>query len=744
MAVDLPPKGRRPSAIASLVLRRRDAIEIVLDVQPGAYVQTFTTLDSIDGKVVLKFDKDTAFDIFGIFFEGATSTFVEKVATPTPQTGRSVGSQVFMRVVHPFDQSTLPRDGIAKAGETYQVPFSFVVPERLLDHICQHSTTTRNGDTDPTKEEHIQVPPSVGDCMVAGDGQKLLDDMAPEMAKIIYSIRVLVAKRKPTASHKDQEIASRILKVRIVPAREEKPPLSVTANSVDYRLRKEKAVKRGSFKVGKLGWLVAEANQPRALVLPTPNQKLELPVASSTTINLRFDPLSDASSPPALGLVTTRLKVYTYFATSAFRSIPDKNILNHWDTNRSAYVASVDLSAREVSNVKWTKHTPSESSLDDVCEDRRESSASTDSTALSATRIPSPSGNHQSSLPYYTASIFVPISLPYSTSPGKTKTFLPTFHTCLVSRVYVLDVAISYHNPFKTMTTPTISLKLPIQVASRGNPNARPMISAEEQAAINARNQMFEDIGEAAEYWRPRRLTFVPDGTEITPDAMHTVPEYSEVIGETPPRRPSSTAQSAGGMPLDIHGQYRQQRQTSSGSLAESSTSESTSSDIHLRGGDLPLASPPLHRTEVLPDYASIVPISRHSSISFAPSPTQSHQPTNNTSTTPVSRRPQLRNPFHSSSTAITPNPQPPPSDRTTSSSSSSSSPRSIDYISPSLDLDTRSFSAGSFTGITGREQAVGQIVRSYPGGFAVELQSLGIWGNGNGGVGGGGGGGGF
>ncbi|KAJ5623681.1 hypothetical protein N7490_012286 [Penicillium lividum] len=53
---------------------------------------------------------------------------------------------------------------------------------------------------------------------------------------------------------------------------------------------------------------------------------------------------------------------------------------------------------------------------------------------------------------YYTASLVILISLPNS------QTFVPTFHSCLVSRTYSLDVSLSYHTPAANVLTPSISL----------------------------------------------------------------------------------------------------------------------------------------------------------------------------------------------------------------------------------------------------------------------------------------------
>src|SRR5699024_8625814 len=60
---------------------------------------------------------------------------------------------------------------------------------------------------------------------------------------------------------------------------------------------------------------------------------------------------------------------------------------------------------------------------------------------------------------YYTASIVVPIA-----PPDGRKAYVPTFHSCLVSRFYALDVSVSYRTPAANIMDPSISLRLPVQM----------------------------------------------------------------------------------------------------------------------------------------------------------------------------------------------------------------------------------------------------------------------------------------
>jgi hypothetical protein len=84
----------------------------------------------------------------------------------------------------------------------------------------------------------------------------------------------------------------------------------------------------------------------------------------------------------------------------------------------------------------------------------------------------------------------VPLTLPQS------KSWIPTFHSCIVSRIYALDLSLSIHTPGTGVRASTVSLCLPVQIAAAGNESA-PGLSRPEELT---------EAAEAAadEYLRPR------------------------------------------------------------------------------------------------------------------------------------------------------------------------------------------------------------------------------------------------
>ncbi|KAF7178353.1 hypothetical protein CNMCM7691_007043 [Aspergillus felis] len=443
MAASIITRGS--SSLESLTGRSRPKIQIDLANQTEGLVSSYTTKDHIEGTVTIKVDHDTRFEDVEITFEGTARTAVERAAYP----GRTGAYQTFLKLRQPIDDAAYPTPRILESGRSYQFPFTFVVPDRLLPHVCTHFKTNVH-----VERSHTLLPPTLGDPMLASNGKSLLDDMVPEMCQISYMIRVVVhGARKP--------LASAGKKVRIIPTVDEEPPLNVSEGEDGYRTRKEKDVKRGLMR-GKLGRLVVAASQPKPVQLTPPQCETKDSVGTVATIHLRFDPAGN-EAPPRLGSVWSRLRVSTYYGAVPWEDYPSALSATMWaQAAKSVYTETVPLSTLCVASAQWTKHSVSSPV-------RRDSVESTSS----AESLTGPSASFSGST-YYTASVVVPVSLPAS------KAFVPTFHSCLISRMYALDLSISYHTPNANILTPTASLRVPLQLTCQPKADTRPKYGVHE------------------------------------------------------------------------------------------------------------------------------------------------------------------------------------------------------------------------------------------------------------------------
>ena len=280
--------------------KARPIIQIELEGdEQEVYAPSYTTLDEIKGTVTITCQADLGFDDIYITFEGATKTYVEKIATASPTTSKSDGFHYFLRLVQPVDPEGFPESRILEAHKPYKLPFQFVVPERLLPQNCSHSKSPNLPE-----DAHLRLPPSLGDPALARTTLK--DDMCPDMATIMYAIRCrLTSGQNGEGRHKTMIESAK--KVCIFPAAEEAPPLKVDGGDKDdYILRREKGVKMGSLRK-KIGRLAAEGVQPRSLALHSIHVTDPCPVTTMATINGQaFIFTNDAMSLANLGDSTIR------------------------------------------------------------------------------------------------------------------------------------------------------------------------------------------------------------------------------------------------------------------------------------------------------------------------------------------------------------------------------------------------------------------------------------------------------
>ncbi|BDD55709.1 hypothetical protein MAP00_001198 [Monascus purpureus] len=404
-------------ALDFVTSRFRPKVDIRLTGQDESPVRSYTTSDRIDGSVVVTVDNRTPFDRVEISFEGTTKISLERASA----LGRTGATHPFLKMRQPMTAYDYPSPRVLESGRVYTFPFTFVVPDRLVPHACSHPKNNVQ-----IGYAHSMLPPTLGDPMLSGNGMSLLDDFTPELCSISYCIRVSILRNPPAGKKSCGTLASAAKRVRIIPVVDEEPPLNISKSVPAYYTRKEKDVRRG-FMRGKFGRLTMAAPQPGPIQLLCPNPKGATAESTALTVNLRFDPVRD-ERPPPLGSLRSKLKAATYFSTYPWEDYPfSLEELTAFDTNRGLYKETVTLSNFCVSSTQWMEHCM-------------------------------PARDCLQPKTYYTASILMPITLP------KKKAFVPTFYSCLISRVYSLELNVSYETPNANLLNPSITLKLPIQI----------------------------------------------------------------------------------------------------------------------------------------------------------------------------------------------------------------------------------------------------------------------------------------
>jgi len=408
---------------------------------------------------------------------GTTQTFVDTLTTTPSMTGRTEANHRFLVLRQPILESDFPSPRIFEAGRSYEFPFTFTIPNQLLPKSCTHKIAS-----DHVRDCHLMLPPSLGDPDLAGYGGTLLDDLAPEMSKIVYMVKVRIAHQRGTEGI--LILGEKMKKIRIKPALMEQPPLNIDGNK-EYRPHEEKTARKGLFK-GKLGTLSARAIQPKALVIPGARTTENQPITTMAKLLLRFDPAEEMNEPPKLGSLATKLKVTTYYASSPRQNLPNRMTLG-FDISQGAYSENVALTSLCIASAHWEKQTADANPETEEDAARRDSGISMTSSAEAAFAAGIlPASKAYKNGTFYTAQILVPITLPTN------KNFIPTFHSCLVSRTYTLGMHFAAHG------SASMNLKVPVQICANGS----------DTGIENARARSVEEtvMREAAEVWTPRSV----------------------------------------------------------------------------------------------------------------------------------------------------------------------------------------------------------------------------------------------
>ncbi|KAK1778587.1 hypothetical protein QBC45DRAFT_160154 [Copromyces sp. CBS 386.78] len=430
--------------------------------------KVYTSSSPIDGDVTITTKRDVRFDSIEIILLGYTRTRTEGVNSPAEI------AHTFLKLVMPIPTSTYPVPRVLENGRTLTIPFNFVIPNQLTIGACNH-----NVHTDQVRDQHVLLPPSMGK-----DWQK--DDMSPTMASVEYAIKARVF-RQPNVGEKRVRIMEARKSIQVLPASPEEPPLNITENDKLYCMYKKKSLRK--LLSTKVGTLTAEAIQPRAAIL-TPNGRTmtSTPMAQ---IRLKYEPTSASQqllTPPSITNMSGKVTAHTFYNSGTVPAFPN---MGNWTADfstekRGVYSTSVPL--RKISMVQqptWQQHSYSLERRDsgyasDVSTPRYQNNSSSegeitpginsdnDTRQLISPPAPKPSKTSSSkptSPIFFTATLPIPVPLHL---PLDKRTFIPTFHSCIVSRVYTLTLSMTAS--VSGSATTTFSLTMPLQVAVEWDP----------------------------------------------------------------------------------------------------------------------------------------------------------------------------------------------------------------------------------------------------------------------------------
>lgn len=405
--------------------------------------KVYTSGSPISGELVVSTRSDVPFDSVQILFLGCAKTRVDGVQSPHSST------HIFLKIAMPILEGSYPVPRVFEAGRTYKFPFNFVVPQCLTISACNHHAVS-----DHVHDAHLLLPPTMG-----GSAWEK-DDMAPEMAAVQYQITARVFRERELGNAANTvKLMESSQAIRVLPASEEEAPLDITKHDKGYRLSKSKTIRKSMF-AGKLGRLSVSAAQPGAIFLASDGTAVS---GSSTVLDLRFEPAAADAPPPRIVGVSGKLLARTFYSSGAMTSFPnlgdDRLTSQFTGEKRGSYSTSVPIFADtyvgdRANSVGWSSIINPHA--------RRDSGYSSGDRSRSRGRKDSPSSTTTEPPFIYISSLPVPVRI--DGSAAERKQWLPTFHNCITSRTYALQLTVSFATPGTNAST-TVTLVLPVQIA---------------------------------------------------------------------------------------------------------------------------------------------------------------------------------------------------------------------------------------------------------------------------------------
>ncbi|KAK3318314.1 hypothetical protein B0H66DRAFT_232864 [Apodospora peruviana] len=418
--------------------------------------KVYTSGSPITGNLTITTKRDVRFDTIQILLVGSSRTRVES-GLHAPQDV----THTLLKVAMPIPESSYPVPRVLETGHTYTFPFNFVIPNHLTINACNHPTLGGR-----LQDQHVLLPPTMG--------RWEKDDMSPQMAQIEYSIKGRVL-HQPDLGRTKLRIMEATQTIHVLPASVEEPPLNVTDNDRLYHMSGSKSIRKTVLST-KVGRLTAEGSQPPPALLRFDGVGMLSPATAQ--INLKFEPTSVDVAPPKVTGISGKVTAHTFFSSGAIGSFPN---LGDWSEQfisdkRGIYSTSAALPPISVSHARWQQHITASARRDSGYSSDH-NTADTDSgtppaaapsnSSRSSRRRTTQQQNGKSKKKQNGSPIFQTTTQQLSFSlPMDKKTFIPTFHSCIISRVYTLQLALTVA---VGSATRTITLVLPLQVMVDSN-----------------------------------------------------------------------------------------------------------------------------------------------------------------------------------------------------------------------------------------------------------------------------------
>lgn len=397
----------------------------------------------VQGILRLSPSADLFITFIRIEFVGAS--YLLAVLPPTRiATGDGVAKAThrFLTLDHPDRYEYLPRDRQILSGRTYDLPISFEVPVRLLSSACRHDVSNLR-----VRHAHCQLPPSLGEDKMPSSTSWTVE--ASSFASIRYGMVTEIGARPTGDSH--VKTASSVFRLQFISGGHSSTPpytsighTGATQDTVISRRR----IGKGLFR-SHLGDLTMELDQPQRIHLPAFTYGELQNYLHKFIVRLRFTACQSTTQPPPdIGEMGITIKASTFYDIKGQSDLPHDSASNS-NVRKHVSVRTLQIASRTLGNIAWTAAS--------------ESGPQTLGMGLV----------------HKTAEVVVPVEIP------KELADIPSFHSCLVSRVYSMSISLSTRNA---------RLRKPMTLCTPLEVSAQPAVRTTSQDCIDIGSSRFYGI----------------------------------------------------------------------------------------------------------------------------------------------------------------------------------------------------------------------------------------------------------
>jgi hypothetical protein len=378
------------------LFKRLPRSQVSFRITVDRHDREYNTLDRVWGQLAIVCMTDTPFRDLTVELVGETRTNVDRVSTPTGVPSFAAGFHRFLVLEQPACLRDWEGERVFKAGRPYFFPFTFTIPDKLPPNVCQHPVADEKD-----RSSHLTLPPSLGYGTrgLLGSG-----DTLAKMVTIRYMIHTslyhLEADHRTGAENliihvvptiQDQSIGALLPSANTSPV-----PTSVNVLRSLLFFKSPQTISLRSLRPYETCYL--DRNRSQYYGGGTLSLLLQ--------IELRFESVGRCAEPPGIRSFDVELQARTAMACIPFEENTADNELRSCDVSKLLHCRTVHLTTTPVGTLDWTK-------------------------------IPG-YGDHNARSSF-TANVSLPVTLPQHVA------HVPTFHSCLVSRDYAIQVRARSH-----------------------------------------------------------------------------------------------------------------------------------------------------------------------------------------------------------------------------------------------------------------------------------------------------------